>query len=443
MGTRTGRAPGRASMRKAEQMRLGMAMGQAPEKGGRHRRTESRGLFIISGENSSATSVFASPELRHPPEPSHPRRSCATAGRAKPMRTLRLAPQAPGGFAPLITVLVTDLSTAEERTSAPIKEVKSALVACNWDIEAAQKDLRKRGVALASKKSSRTAAEGLLALAQNQKKAVVVELNCETDFVARNDIFQYLALSLAKTALLLEGSSQASVAIPVGPESLGGLKMNFDHPKLSGERTVENAITEVAAMMGENVKLGGGIGRIAGLLSLEVEDEVASLDAVQRVGSELAMHVVAAKPLFLTKEDVASDALANERDILRSQAESTGKTQMAIDKMVEGRLRKYYEEVVLLEQKFIVDDTLNIKEDNRVEITEAFKALFSFQGTLSCYCGVAVALCDITGLMTLLNNLSKEVGSTVKIGNFLRVEVGEGLKRLEAVSGTEPVSQAA
>ncbi|KAK6127006.1 hypothetical protein DH2020_039255 [Rehmannia glutinosa] len=320
-----------------------------------------------------------------------------------------------------------------ERTSAPIKEVKSALVACNWDIEAAQKDLRKRGVALASKKSSRTAAEGLLALAQNQKKA---------------------ALSLAKTALLLEGSSQASVAIPVGPESLGGLKMNFDHPKLSGERTVENAITEVAAMMGENVKLGGVlqyphlhivscIGRVAGLLSLEVEDEVASLDAVQRVGSELAMHVVAAKPLFLTKEDVASDALANERDILRSQAESSGKTQMAIDKMVEGRLRKYYEEVVLLEQKFIVDDTLNIKEDSRVEITEAFKALFSFQGTLSCYCGVAEALPDIIGLMTLLNNLSKEVGSTVKIGNFLRVEVGEGLKRLEAVSGTEPVSQAA
>ncbi|KAK6127001.1 hypothetical protein DH2020_039257 [Rehmannia glutinosa] len=352
-----------------------------------------------------------------------------------------------------------------ERTSAPIKEVKSALVACNWDIEAAQKDLRKRGVALASKKSSRTAAEGLLALAQNQKKAVVVELNCETDFVARNDIFQYLALSLAKSALLLEGSSQASVAIPVGPESLHGLKMNFDHPKLSGERTVENAVTEVAAMMGENVKLGGGftisapshgvlstylhtspqpgIGRIAGLLSLEVEDEVASLDAVQRVGSELAMHVVAAKPLFLTKEDVASDALANERDILRSQAESSGKSQMAIDKMVEGRLRKYYEEVVLLEQKFIVDDTVNIKEDSRVKITEAFKALFSFQGTLSCYCGVAEALPDIIGLMTLLNNLSKEVGSTVKIGNFLRVEVGEGLKRLEAVSGTEPVSQAA
>ncbi|KAL0428173.1 UNVERIFIED_CONTAM: Elongation factor Ts, mitochondrial [Sesamum latifolium] len=270
-----------------------------------------------------------------------------------------------------------------ERTSAPIKEVKSALVACNWDIEAAQKDLRKRGVVLASKKSARTAAEGLLALAQNQNKAVIFELNCETDFVARNDIFQYLALSLAKSALLLEGSKQASVAVPVSPESLEDLKINFDHPKLTGEKTVQNAITEVAAMMGENVKLGGGfaisapshgvlstylhtspkpgLGRIAGVLSLEVEDKDVSLDAVQRVGSELAMHVVAAKPLFLTKEDVSSDALGNERDILRSQAESTGKSQMAIDKMVEGRLRKYFEEVVLMEQKFVVDDTVAIK----------------------------------------------------------------------------------
>lgn len=313
------------------------------------------------------------------------------------------------------------------RTSAPMKEVKSALVDCNWDIEAAQKELRKRGVALASKKSSRTAAEGFLALAQDQKKAVIVELNCETDFVARNEIFQCLALSLAKSALVLEGSAQASAAIPVSPESLEDLKIRFDHPKLTGEKTVQNAITEVIAMMGENVKLGGGfvisapsygvlstylhtsplpgIGRIAGLLSLEVEDKDAPLDAVQRVGSQIAMHLVAAKPLFLTKEDVTSDALGNERDILRSQAESTGKSQMAIDKMVEGRLRKYFEEVVLMEQKFIVDDSVNIK--------------------------------------TVLDKLSKEVGSTVKIGNFLRVEVGEGHKRLEAASGTEPLSKAA
>ncbi|KAI5662144.1 hypothetical protein M9H77_21467 [Catharanthus roseus] len=314
-----------------------------------------------------------------------------------------------------------------ERTSAPIKDVKSALVASNWDIEAAQKELRKRGMVLASKKASRTAAEGLLALAQNERKAAVIELNCETDFVARNEIFQYLALSLARLALLVEVSQELSGAASVGPEVLEELKMEFDHPKLSGEKTVQSAIMEVALMMGEHVKLRRGfsmptpssgvistylhtspqpgVGRIAGLLSLEVEDENASLDALHRVGSELAMHVVASKPLFLTKELVSSEALENEREILKSQAESTGKSQMAVDKMVEGRLRKYFEEVVLMEQKFIINDSLNVK--------------------------------------TLLNNLSKEVGSSVKIGSFLRMEVGEGLQGLEAATSSEAVAEAA
>ncbi|CAN1316022.1 Elongation factor Ts, mitochondrial [Linum perenne] len=200
-----------------------------------------------------------------------------------------------------------------ERTSAPINKVKASLVDCNWDIEAAQKDLRKRGIILASKKSARTATEGLLALAHTEGKAAIIELNCETDFVARNE-------------------------------------------------------------------------------------------ALQRVGSELAMHVVAAKPLFLNKELVSSEAVESEREILKYRAENTGKSQMAIDKMVEGRMRKYFEEVVLMEQKFIVNDTLNVK--------------------------------------TLLNNLSEEVGSPVKIGNFFRMEVGEGIQRLDA-SADEPVAQTA
>ncbi|KAF2289004.1 hypothetical protein GH714_023779 [Hevea brasiliensis] len=315
-----------------------------------------------------------------------------------------------------------------ERTSAPIKDVKAALIDCNWDIEEAQKDLRKRGKVLASKKSGRTAAEGLLALAQDEGRAAIVELNCETDFVARNEIFQYLALSLAKQALLIENvSHQVSGVHAVGPECLEDLKLNLEHPKISGETTVQNAITEIAAMMGENVRLRRsfvmstsstavlsiylhtspqpGLGRIAGLLSLEIEDGNSQLEALQRVGSELAMHVVAAKPLFLTKELVSSSALESEREILKSQAESTGKSQMAIEKMVEGRLRKYYEEVVLMEQKFIINDTVNVK--------------------------------------TLLNNLSKEVGSPVKIGNFFRMEVGEGIQRLEASGADEPVAQSA
>ncbi|MFS8004874.1 putative translation elongation factor EFTs/EF1B, UBA-like superfamily [Helianthus anomalus] len=311
-----------------------------------------------------------------------------------------------------------------ERTSAPIKEVKAALIDCNWDLEEAQKELRKRGVALASKKASRAAAEGLLALSQNDKKAVVIELNCETDFVARNEIFQYLASSLAKLALSAESSEQAPGHFPIGLQGLEDLKITFDHPKLSRETTVQNAITEVAAMMGENVKLRRGfampmsnhgvistylhtcphpgLGRIAGILTLEVDDENAPLDVVQHVGSELAMHVVAAKPLFLTKEHVSSDAVQNEREILKSQAESSGRPQAAIEKMVEGRLRKYFEEVVLMEQKFVVNDTINVK--------------------------------------TVLSELSKEVGSPVKIGNFLRMEVGEGFQRADA---SEDIAQAA
>ncbi|XP_057983236.1 elongation factor Ts, mitochondrial isoform X3 [Malania oleifera] len=273
-----------------------------------------------------------------------------------------------------------------EQTSAPIKDVKSALIDCKWDIEAAQKDLRKRGVVLASKKSSRTAAEGLLALAQDESKAAVVELNCETDFVARNEIFQHLASSLAKLALSAESSQQASGLFPLGPDYFENSNICLGHPKLRGETTVQSAITEVAAMMGENVKLrrgfvmsapsGGvistylhtspqqGLGRIAGIVTLELDDGNASLDALRRVGSELAMHVVAAKPLFLAKENVSFDAMESEREILKSQAEATGKSQMAIEKMVEGRLRKYLEEVVFMEQKFIVQDAINVKVRN-------------------------------------------------------------------------------
>ncbi|XP_031491259.1 elongation factor Ts, mitochondrial [Nymphaea colorata] len=305
-----------------------------------------------------------------------------------------------------------------ESTSAPIKDVKAALVDCSWDIDAAQKELRKRGVYLASKKSLRTAAEGLIALAQNDKTAAVIELNCETDFVARNDIFQYLALALAKKALSIESSHQALSSLPLNLESFEDMNIILDHPKLKGETTVQSAITEVAAMVGENVKFGRGLslsvsshgvvssylhtspkpglGRIAGLLTLEVENDAVQPDALHRVGSTLAMHIVAAKPLFLSKDMVSSEALESEKDILKSQAKSTGKSEIAVEKMVEGRLKKYLQDVVLLEQKFVMNDSVNVK--------------------------------------SLLDDLSKEVGAQVTIGKFLRMEVGEATQRVEASS---------
>uniref|UniRef100_A0ACD6A9S7 Uncharacterized protein n=1 Tax=Avena sativa TaxID=4498 RepID=A0ACD6A9S7_AVESA len=312
-----------------------------------------------------------------------------------------------------------------ERTSAPIKDVKASLVSCNWDIEEAQKDLRKRGVILAAKKSSRTAAEGLLAMAQDEKRAAVVELNCETDFVARNDVFQYLASSLAKMVLSVQDPGK--LVFPFAPAYLETMSINLDHPKLSGETTVHDAVTEVAAMVGENVKLRRGfllsttghgvvtsylhncpqpgLGRMAGLVTLVAEDSSAPLDALKSVGSSIAMHIVAAKPLFLSKELVSAAAVESERDVLRTQAEKSGKPAIAMEKMVEGRLRKYFEEVVLLEQKYVVNDGTNIK--------------------------------------TLLNDLSKEVGSKVTIGNFVRMEVGEGIERPEEADVPEATARAA
>ncbi|GMG99242.1 hypothetical protein Nepgr_001082 [Nepenthes gracilis] len=162
------------------------------------------------------------------------------------------------------------------------------------------------------------------------------------------------ALCLAKLALLVEASSQQVTGpFPIAPEHLEDLKLNLDHPKLSGEKTVKIAVTELAAIMGENVRLRRGVamsktspgilstylhsslGRIAGILSLEVDDQHTSFDSLLHIGSELAMHVVAAKPLFITKELVSSASLVMEPEILKSQAEASGKSQMAIEKIVE------------------------------------------------------------------------------------------------------------
>lgn len=312
-----------------------------------------------------------------------------------------------------------------ERTSAPMKDVKAALVDCNWDLEAAYTELRKKGIAGASKKGARIAAEGILALAQDEKVAAVIELNCETDFVARNEIFQYLAHSVAKSALTMEALPELlSESATLDLKLLGEMNIILDHPKLTREITVQDAIMEVAAIMGENVKLRRGfalssangvvssylhtspqpgLGRIAGLLTLESENGGAPTEVLQRVGSNLAMHVVAARPLFLSKDHVATKTLEAERDILKTQAAASGKPQAAIEKMVEGQLRKFVEEIALLEQKFVMNDKVNVK--------------------------------------SVLEDLSKEVGQQIRVGSFLRVEVGEGIHRQETSFASEVAAQ--
>lgn len=313
-----------------------------------------------------------------------------------------------------------------ERTGAPMKDVKATLVQCQWDSEAAFTELRKKGLAAASKKASRIAAEGLLGVGRAPGTVAVVEINSETDFVARNDIFQHLVSRVAVAALSADSLNSVGLQPEtVDLQSLEAAKVILDHPKLSGESSVRDAVAETAGMLGENVKLRRcfrvtspgfsgvylhdspleGLGRIAGVLTLDVEGGFLEEDATEfePYGNLLAMHIVAAKPLFLSRDHVDPQCLQQERDVLQSQALASGKKQAFIDKMVEGRLKKYYEEVALLDQKFVVNDTQTVQ--------------------------------------AVLDELSGKVGKPVSIGQFLRMAVGEGVERQEKDFAAEVSAQ--
>ncbi|EFJ37274.1 hypothetical protein SELMODRAFT_437874 [Selaginella moellendorffii] len=287
----------------------------------------------------------------------------------------------------------------------------------NLHPEDAFTELRKKGLAAATKKSSRVAADGLLGLAHFEKGAAVIEINSETDFVARNDLFQSLVLSVAKAASTLEAVQQfSSKPAALDLHDLELVNVKLDHASITRELCVRDAVSEVAAITGENVRLrrafyissqrgivssylhmspASGLSRLAGLVALEVEDdqEGSHSETLKSLGSSLAMHVVAARPLFLSKELVDSEVLEHERNICKAQASTAGKPENVVQKMVEGRLAKYMEEVVLLEQKYVADETKWIN--------------------------------------VLLKETSKEIGKTAKIEGFLRIEVGEGIEKLE------------
>lgn len=238
-------------------------------------------------------------------------------------------------------------------TSAPISEVKAALEQSNWNIDDATKLLREKGLAAASKKSSRRAAEGLVGIATSSNAAAIVEINSETDFVARNEHFQALVSQVAEAALKSPGTGELDV------KSLG----------------VDEVVATVAAKVRENVRLrrafrlegqtigtylhasiAPGVGRIAGLVSFDgdvIEEDLAK---------KLAMQVVGGVPRFLDKSSIPEHIVEEERKLLANQAASTGKPANIIDKIVLGRLDKYYEEVCLLEQRYIVDDSLKVKD---------------------------------------------------------------------------------
>jgi elongation factor Ts len=280
-----------------------------------------------------------------------------------------------------------------DKTGAGMMDCKRALGDTGGDIEAAVDWLRTKGLAAAAKKSGRIAAEGLVGVATRGVAGAVVEVNSETDFVARNELFQAFVRTVSGLAVGATGDVEALKEAP--------------YPGTG--RTVVGELTELVARIGENLvlrrshrlavtqgvvasyvhnSLAPGLGKIGVLVAL---DSNAAEDALVALGRQLAMHVAAANPLYLDTAAVPAAALERERAVLREQAKETAKTEAIVERMVEGRLRKFYEEAVLLEQVFVIDG------ENRVgKVVEA---------------------------------AAKSAGAPIRVAGFVRFVLGEGVEK--------------
>jgi elongation factor Ts len=261
-------------------------------------------------------------------------------------------------MADITAAMVKDL---REKTGAGMMDCKRALTEAGGDMEAAVDWLRTKGLAAAAKKSGRVAAEGLVGVAAVPGRAAMVEVNAETDFVARNDTFQAFVEAVAQ------------IALKVG-EDLDAIKAA---PFPGTGRTVADELTHMVATIGENMNirrakvlsagvvatyvhntLKPGLGKIGVLVAIEGTGEMAALETL---GRQVGMHIAASRPESIDIDGVDPAALAREKAVLVEQARASGRPDNIIEKMVEGRIRKFYEEIVLLEQVWVHDGENRVK----------------------------------------------------------------------------------
>ena len=263
-----------------------------------------------------------------------------------------------------------------EKTGAGMMDCKNALTENNGDIESSVDWLRTKGLAKAAKKSGRVASEGLIAISSSESFSVIVEVNSETDFVARNASFQDVANTISQ---------------------LGLLSSNIDDLKIqkieNKDVNVEEYITEMISSIGENINLrrmvrfessntniasyihgqvSEGLGKIGVMVNLK---SALNNEMVNELGKKIAMHIAATNPLSISIEDIPSDILERERNILIEEARESGKPEEIIEKMIEGRLKKFYQESVLLEQTYVIDGESRVADvlnslDSPVEIID-------------------------------------------------------------------------
>lgn len=281
-----------------------------------------------------------------------------------------------------------------DATGAGMMDCKKALSETDGDYEAAIDWLRKKGISKAEKKAGRTAAEGLIGVASNGGEAVAVEVNCETDFVARNEAFQGMVSRITELALGTDGNVEA-----LGAQSY------------KDGSTVDQAVKDAVATIGENLTLrrstklsvsqgvvatyvhnaaAPNLGKLGVLVAIETSGDAAAAEAI---GRQIAMHVAATSPASIDVADLDPALIEKEREIFTDQARASGKPDNIIEKMIEGRLRKYYEEVCLMKQSFVINPDVSVE--------------------------------------AALKEAEKEIGAPAKVAAMVRFAVGEGIEKEE------------
>ena len=248
-----------------------------------------------------------------------------------------------------------DIKDLRERTGAGMMDCKKALVDADGDMEKAADLLRERGIAKAAKKASRIAAEGIVCSYIENGVGVLVELNCESDFVAMNPQFSEIANEVAK---VIANSNPADVETLLGCALADSTVEEYLKNKIAviGEKiSVRRFVRIESNFMESYIHLGGKIGV---LLALEGE----ATDAAKEVAHDVALQVAFAKPAYLTKADVSEETIAKEKEILKQQVISEGKPEAKAEMIVMGKINKFYEENCLLEQKFIKDDKVKVAD---------------------------------------------------------------------------------
>jgi elongation factor Ts len=257
----------------------------------------------------------------------------------------------------MTTISATMVKDLRDKTGAGMMDCKAALNETAGDLEAAVDWLRTKGLAKAAKKAGRVAAEGLIGLAVEAKQAALVEVNSETDFVARNDKFQEMVRTIAADALKVKGALDRLTQVKYG----GGKISVADHLKemigaigenMTLRRSAYLAVKNGAVASYMHNTIAPGLGKIGVIVALE---STGAPEQVKSFGRQVAMHIAAANPQSIDVQSLDAGLIERERGVLTEQAKDSGKPAVVIEKMVEGRLRKFYEEVVLLSQAFVHD----------------------------------------------------------------------------------------